>query len=126
MKKTVWRHPLAWMAAAVMLTGCAGFNTSCSNFNAESFGADWIITEYDMNGTPFMCWKLKGISVMNERDSDGIKWSESGHMMHISGWYNRVQVGNGDFKGAGERLHIDADQCGNGRYPANPPTITPP
>ena len=103
------------------VTGCASFNRSCSNWQATNFGADWITVQFDMNGKPFNCWKLRNASVANESQSDGIHWldTHSGHMVHISGWYNYVQVTNGDYTEAGRLLGIDDTKCGNGKYPAN-------
>lgn len=49
--------------------------------------------------------------------TDGIFWqSPDGHLVHISGWYNRVQVQNGDFEGAARQLGIDLASCSEGRY----------
>ena len=77
-----------------LVVGCAGMQRGCSGFSAESFGADWIVVQYDMNMNPKCCWKLTNTSITNEAQSDGIYWLDegSGHLVHISGWYNRVQV----------------------------------
>lgn len=113
-----------------LVSGCAGFNRSCSSFNAQNFGADWIVAQYDMNGHPYNCWKLTNVSVANEEGSDGIHWAEGtlGHLVHISGWYDRVQVQGGDFAGAAQLVGVDVNQCGNGHYPAYvpiPPVAAP-
>jgi hypothetical protein len=36
--------------------------------------------------------------------------------VHISGWYNRVQVNNGDWNGAAAALGIDLSRCHDGIY----------
>jgi hypothetical protein len=38
------------------------------------------------------------------------------HLVHISGWYNRVQVNNGDWNGAAATLGIDLSRCHDGVY----------
>jgi hypothetical protein len=96
----------------LLLTGCAGFSRSCSSFNAESFGANWVIAQYTNSGEMFRCWKLDNTSVTNEEGSDGIYWkAQGGHLVHISGWYNRVQVENSDFAGAASEIDIDINKC---------------
>lgn len=104
------------------LAGCAGFYRSCSNFNAENFGSNWIVVQFAYDGHVFNCWTLHGVSITNEEGSDGIYWKDSNtsHMVHISGWYNRVQVfGDSyqDFDHAATLLGVSASQCGDGRYP---------
>jgi hypothetical protein len=103
---------------AFILTGCAGFGRSCSSWNAENFGSDWIIVQYGMDGTPINCWKLVNVSVTNETGSDGIYWkdSETSHLIHISGWYNRVQVADGRFKEAADLVGVKLEYVKNGKY----------
>lgn len=109
----------------VCLSGCAGFQKSCSSWSAENFASDWVVVQFDFQGKPFNCWKLKNTSVSNESNSDGIWWqdSKSGHLVHLSGWYNRVQVSNGDFEGAAKHLDVSLTQCTDGKYAA-PATVT--
>jgi hypothetical protein len=107
----------------VLLSGCAGFGRGCSSQWASATGANWIVVQYAADGRPFAAWKLTGVSVANETSSDGIYWKEgSGHLVHISGWYNRVQVSGGDFTGAAKLLGIDAELISNGKYTDNRPT----
>lgn len=106
-----------WMLGLLFLTGCAGWSRSCAGCNAESFGADWIVVQYRMDGTPINCWQIRNKSVANEPQSDGIWWeSEDGHLIHVSGHYNRVQVVRGDFKGAAKEVGIDLNKCPGGHY----------
>jgi hypothetical protein len=89
----------------------------CSSWGAENFGADWIVVQFDMMGKPFNCWILEGKSVTNEPASDGIYWTDvSGNLVHISGWYNRVQVNNGSWAKAAKSLGVDRNLCKGGKY----------
>ncbi len=99
--------------------GCAGFGRAWSSGCAQNFGADWVIVQYRMDGTPFHCWKLRNTSVTNETQSDGIYWKDggSGNLVHVAGWYNRVQVFAGGYEGASLLLGVESAKCGNGVYP---------
>lgn len=105
----------------LFLGGCAGLSKDCSSCNAESFGADWIITkESVITGRPVKCWQLHNVSVSNEPSSDGIFWKdENGNLRHISGNYDRVQVIDGKFKEAAESLDVVLEKCKNGKYEDN-------
>ena len=87
------RHVLA-VLSIMLMPACAGVSRSWTSCTAENFGSDWIVVQYDINGQPFNCWKLEGAAIVNEEASDGIYWQDrrSGHLVHLSGWYNRVQV----------------------------------
>lgn len=101
-----------------LMTSCAGFNRGCASCNAGAFGSDWIVVQYKMDGTPINCWRLHDTSVSNEQQTDGIYWldPESNHLVHISGWYNRVQIKNANFESAAKLIGIDLNKCQNGRY----------
>ena len=103
----------------LLLYGCTGCSRELSDFGASNFGSDFIVVQYRFDGVPFACWSLHDAGIVNESGSDGIYWKDTktGHMVHISGWYNRVQVTNGDYKAAGLLLGVDASLCGNGKYP---------
>jgi hypothetical protein len=99
------------------LLGCAGTMRGCAGWSAENFGADWVVVQFNAQGAPMNCWKLPQTSIGNEAASDGVWGREtSGHLVHVSGWYNRVQVSNGDWSGAAKALGVDIDSCGDGRY----------
>lgn len=101
----------------VLLSGCAGLGRGCPSIWASAAGADWIIVQYGLDGSPIAAWKLTNVSVANEQNSDGIYWKEgSGHLVHVSGWYNRVQVAGGDYQNAAKLLGIEVDKIQNGRY----------
>ncbi|MBI2043987.1 hypothetical protein HYT24_01335 [Candidatus Pacearchaeota archaeon] len=103
-------------AAFLLLGGCAGLERSCSTFNAEEFGADWIIAQYDTNGKPYNCWKLDDVSVKDEQGG-GIHWlDQDGHLVHIGGWYNRVQVERKAFDQAARLVGVELSKCVNGKY----------
>lgn len=112
------RRIIYWASVALVLGGCAGFNRNCTSWQASSFGTDWIAVQYRADGTPINCWKLSNTNVDNEGHSDGIYWQDSKtrHLVHIAGWYNRVQVDGGRFGEAAKLLGIDEARCGNGVY----------
>ena len=98
-------------------TGCAGTQRYCSSFWATQAGADWVVVQYGYNGDPINCWRLQNVSISNEEGSDGIYWKEgSGHLVHISGWYNRVQVYAGRFDEAAKLLGVESSKITNGKY----------
>lgn len=100
------------------LGGCAGFQRSCSSWQAENFATDWIVVQNDYTMAPKRCWKLPNTSITNESHSDGIYWLDpkGSHLVHISGWYNRVQVSGQDWSSAARALGIEIDRCGEGIY----------
>lgn len=95
---------------------CAGWQRDCSSCTAGSLGADWIIVQYANDGAPIACWKLDDVAVSNEDKSDGIFWVQDGHLVHISGWYNRVQVDGGRYAQAAQLLGVRLGLCVNGKY----------
>lgn len=56
------------------------------------------------------------MSVANEDGTDGIYWQQDGHLVHISGWYNRVQVDDDKFEAAAALLGVELARCTNGKY----------
>jgi hypothetical protein len=100
------------------LTACAGFQRGCTAWQAENYASNWIVTQNDMNMKPVHCWKLPDTSISNETSSDGIYWLDPHHhqLVHISGWYNRVQVSNGDWLTAADSVGIDLAKCKDGIY----------
>ena len=105
----------------LLTCSCAGMQRDCSSGCAQSFGSDWIVLQYGYDGKPINCWKLQNTAISNEHATDGIFWqSPGGHLVHISGWYNRVQVSNGDYSGAAKQLGIELNSCGEGAYNGKP------
>jgi len=103
----------SWLLSMTMLVGCAGMSRECSSWGAGTFGSNWVIVQYANDGRLIKCWRLSSVSVSNEEHSDGIYWkSPDGHLVHISGWYNRVQVDGGDWAGAAKELDINLEGCG--------------
>ena len=109
----------------LFLAGCAGFERNCASWSAQSFGADWVVVQLAAPGQVVRCWKLTDTSIANEEHSDGIYWKDpQGHLVHISGWYNRVQVNTQfrkseeAFAEAGKTLGIDIAACTGGAYTA--------
>src|SRR3989344_6487246 len=101
---------------AATIAGCAGLERSCASGCAETFAADWVVTQYDCNGKPINCWQLKNTSITNESTSDGIYWldQQSSNLVHISGWYNRVQVNKNNWKEAAEAVGVSLERCVGG------------
>lgn len=104
-------------AALLALTGCASIERDCSSCNASNFGSDWIVLQYGMDGRLINCWELRNTAIDNEYQADGIYWQEqSGHLVHIGGWYNRVQVTNNDWAGAAKAVGVEDSRCKDGAY----------
>ena len=108
---------LSLVVLAMIFCGCEGYKRQIAGCHASKFGADWVVAQYDMHGIPFNAWILRDVSVENEAASDGIYWlAPEGHLVHVSGWYNRVQVENGDFTTACSLIGVDVDLVKNGAY----------
>lgn len=109
---------LRMVLGLVLLTGCAGMQRDCKASCNSSLGADWIVVQYDQLGVPFNCWKLTNASLTSEKGSDGVFWQDTsnGHMVHVGGWYNHVQVDHGDFAQAASSIGIDINKCIGGHY----------
>lgn len=105
---------------ALAIAGCAGTQRSCSSSCASELGADWLVVQYKYDGEPMNCWQLHNTSVANEHTSDGIYWldAKSRNLVHISGWYNRVQVENDAWKEAANAVGVDLEKCVGGKYKA--------
>lgn len=112
-----------WLILVLFVGGCASWGRQCSACNAETFGTDWIVLQYGFDGKPINCWQLTDTSIDNEGASDGIYWldRDEGHLVHISGWYNRVQVNNGKKDDAAKLLGVDLKLCTKGKYGAASP-----
>ncbi len=108
--------PYRVAAIALVLGGCAGFQKSCASFNAENFATDWIVVQNDYTMAPKNCWRLPETSI--SIDQVGIYWLDphKSHLVHIDGWYNRVQVNRGDWASAAATLGIDLQKCNDGIY----------
>jgi hypothetical protein len=90
-----------------LLPACAGVSRGCSSFWATAAGSDWVIVQLDAFGKIIRCWQLEGVSVTNEDQSDGIYWKdETGNLVHLSGFYNRVQVHARQWDAAFESLGL--------------------
>lgn len=115
------KKSLVSLLAAATIVGCAGMQRSCSSCNASNFGSDWLIVQYKMNGQPINCWQERNASVDNEDKSDGIYWvdGKTRNLVHISGWYNRVQVENGQWQEAANSIGINLKRCPGGKYLSN-------
>lgn len=105
------------IAVLSLVFSCAGIERGCSSGCANHLGGDWIVVQYDMRGEPFACWKLYDVSMTNEKNSDGIYWLDAaGNLIHVGGWYNRVQVGNDAWGAAARSVGVILEYCRGGRY----------
>lgn len=101
-----------WALVLLVVGGCAGTQRSCASGCASSYGADWVVVQYDCDGESYRCWELHDTSMANEEHSDGVYWlSPDGHLVHISNNYNRIQVGGGDWAGAYREAGISREAC---------------
>jgi hypothetical protein len=119
-----------YLVGLLLVCGCASMDRDCQSYGASNFGADWIVLQYGYDGRPINCWKLREVAISNEHATDGIYWeAKGGSMVHISGWYNRVQVVGNDYESAARQLGIDLNLCGEGAYlhavviPPEPPVV---
>ena len=102
---------LLLLATVASVTSCTSLSREVSRLTATSFGADYIVVKRDMLGKPFLCWKLKNVTVTSERTSDGIYWQHpTGHLIHISGNYDYVQVKHGDYDSAMSLIKLTKTQ----------------
>jgi hypothetical protein len=100
----------------LVLCSCAGLSRSCSSCWAGAAGANWIVVQMDAFGRVMRCWELHGVSIANEESSDGIYWkSGDGHLVHISGFYNRVQVEHDGWGEAFKELGMTKEICKQAR-----------
>jgi hypothetical protein len=100
------------ISSVISLGGCDGLVKDVSSGFAESFGGDWVITQYSVTtGEVFACYSLQDVSVSNELNSDGINWKDGPALMSISAPYNKREVVNGDWEGAYNALGITKAKC---------------
>jgi hypothetical protein len=111
--------------ALLLLAGCASWERDCNSKVSSTFGGNWIVLQYGFDGTPINCWKLENTAITNETGTDGIYWQDpDGHLVHISGWYNRVQINGSNWDGAAKSIGVELVRCTNGKYA--PPIVIPP
>ena len=105
--------PLLISLCALALFACEGTVKSVSSGCAEQVGADWVVVELrEADGTPYRCWKLEDVSISNEKGSDGIYWrTRDGHLVHVSGSYDRVQVRGGKWGEAFSLMNMTEESC---------------
>ena len=100
----------------LFFVGCAGMQPDCSDYDAGSFGGDWLILQYSFDGKPINCWKLTNTATENDPGTNGISWQDAYGRVHISGWYTRIQVLHSDYTGAAKSIGVSLDKCVNGKY----------
>lgn len=114
-------------ALLIIFGGCAGTQRGCASSCAEELGADWVVVQVDMRGRPFRCWELHDVSIANEHASDGIYWEdEHGNLVHISNFYNRVQVTGRNWEAAYATLGLAPGACAAIRAVRYAPAVAEP
>jgi hypothetical protein len=89
----------------VAIMGPAGIERSFSGWSASAYGSDWLVIQYTQDGSIISAWELKDKSVGNESNSDGIYFvDDSDNVVHLSGHYIYVQIKNGNWDAAKDRL----------------------
>lgn len=107
---------------ALFLVACEKSCQQCNRTTTSWKGADFMVVQFDQDGKPFNCWKLQDVAIVDDDHSGGIWWTDdrSGDLVHISGWYNYIQIGGGmtgeTSVDAAKALGIDLFRCGHGRY----------
>lgn len=100
--------------AIIFLCGCASFERDCTSCTATTLGSDWLVVQISaLDGKPIRCWQLSNASLDSEERSDGINWKDTvnGNMVHISGFYNYVQVRTGQWDTAFRQLGLTEGLC---------------
>lgn len=98
----------------LLLSACPGIERGCSSCTAKALGANWVVVELtEHGGKPYRCWTLRGASIQNEQQSDGIYWKDpqNGNLVHVSGSYDYIQVVGGNWDEAYAELNMTEDAC---------------
>ncbi len=95
----------------LLFTGCAGLQRDCASGCASNIGSDWVIVQFAADGHTIHCWELHDVAVDSDNSNDVYWQTNSGHLVHIEGWYNRVQVQNGDFSDARRAMGLGEETC---------------
>ena len=96
---------LSVLAIVAIVMGPAGIERSFSGWSASAYGSDWLVIQYTQDGSVISSWELKDKSVGNESNSDGIYFvDDSDNVVHLSGHYIYVQIKNGNWDSAKDRL----------------------
>jgi len=78
------------------LSACPqGCNRRVQSWSSSAYVADWLVVHYAQDGSVINLWELKGKSVGNEENSDGINFVDNdGNVVHLSGHYVYVEIKN--------------------------------
>ena len=88
---------------AFLAVGPARCGRNISSWKASAYGSDWLVVQYAHTGEAINVWELKGKSVGNENQSDGIFFNDKDdNVVHLSGNYIFVEV-NSDFTSTREK-----------------------
>ena len=70
---------LVIIALLGIIVGPVAWDRKLSSWKAGAYGSDWIVVQYAQDGSVINIWKLRGKSVGNERNSDGIFFTDHAH-----------------------------------------------
>lgn len=100
-----------WVFVAFLSTGCAGTMRKCDMACSSEMGANWLVVQRDNAGKTVRCWKLYDVSIGDSAEVDGIYWQAvDGSIVHITGWFDRVQV-ESSWDKAAALLDVDLTTC---------------
>lgn len=90
-----------------VIWGPTRFTRTTTTWKQNAYGGDFLVIQYSAYMEPVRSWKLEGVSIGNEKNSDGIVFQLPGGkcIMHLGGqFYNYVQVMNKDWDTANHEL----------------------
>lgn len=93
-KTLVWICIAGVLAVALVcfiFVGPAGCTNSFQSWRASSWGSDWLVVMYAVDGSVIAHWDLKNAAVHSESHSDGIYFPTPHGVVHLSGHYLYVQ-----------------------------------
>jgi hypothetical protein len=107
---------LSRVVLLLLVASCAWTDRQCNGACNGALGANYIVVQYRMDGTPLNCWRLQATSIGNEENSDGIYWNYKGQQIHLSGLYNYVQVSGENWDQAATEMSVNLSKCDGGHY----------
>lgn len=74
-----------------LIIGPAGCTNTVAAWRASAYGSDWLVVQYAVDGSIINSWDLKNCAIHNEGNSDGIYFTTSHGVVHLSGHYVYIQ-----------------------------------
>jgi len=82
---------VAVVLLVVVVSGPIGIQNQFSAWKANAYGSDWLIVQYTGMGDVQNHWELKNSAIHNEGHSDGIYFTTTHGVVHLSGHYIYIQ-----------------------------------